>query len=247
MKKGIILLALLVSFGLAFAQEKTAKPKKDWSKIDLSDRPKDHFLFQIGYLTWLQQPDTLVTGGIPRTANVYFSFDFPFKTNPQFSVGLGAGIGTDHMYFDKNAGRNLNIVNNTGFQFNRHSGTDTLNKYKSIKLQTAYLEAPIELRFTANPEKPNQSFKFALGVKIGTLLAAIDKTRFERDGAGQLQYATKEKGKKHFNSLRLAATARIGYGNFGLFAQYQINDFIKEGRGPNLIRPFTIGLTLSGL
>ena len=47
--------------------------------------------------------------------------------------------------------------------------------------------------------------------------------------------------------IRLAATARIGMGNFAIFGQYQVNDFIKEGQGPNQIRPLIVGLTLTGL
>ena len=247
MKKGLLLL-LLTTFSLTiFAQETEKKKKKDWSKVDLSNRSKDHLLFQIGYLQWLNTPDSIATKGIARSANLYFLFDFPFKVDPRFSVGIGAGVGTDNMYFDKSAGRNLNIVNPTGFQFAKHSGKDTLNKYKSMKLATAYLEAPVELRYMADPANPNKSLKFALGMKIGTIISATDKTRFTSDGNGNGIYTLKEKSKVHFNNLRLAATARIGFGNFALFGQYQLNDFIKEGRGPNKIRPLTVGLTLSGL
>ena len=57
----------------------------------------------------------------------------------------------------------------------------------------------------------------------------------------------KIKDTRHFNSLRFVGTARVGYGNFGAFVQYQLNDFIREGQGPNQIRPLHIGITISGL
>jgi hypothetical protein len=98
-----------------------------------------------------------------------------------------------------------------------------------------------------DPANPNKSLKFALGMKVGTMISATDKTRFTQDAAGNTAYTLKEKDRKNFNNLRLAATARIGYGNFGFFAQYQLNDMIKEGQGPNQIRPFTVGITLTGL
>ena len=246
MKHGILVVVSLLALSAASAQKKSDN-KKDWSKIDLSNRPKDHFLFQVGMLSWLQTPDTISTRGLARSMNAYFVFDFPFKTDPRFSVGLGVGVGTDMMFFDKDAGRNLDIINNTGFSFRRHAGTDTANRYRNIKLTTAYLEAPVELRFMLKPETPNKSLKFALGMKIGTLVSAVDKTRYERDAIGNSAYNTKEKSRRHFNSLRLAATARVGYGNLALFGQYQVNDFIREGQGPNQIRPFTVGLTISGL
>jgi hypothetical protein len=116
-----------------------------------------------------------------------------------------------------------------------------------MKLATTYLEAPVELRFMVDPEHPNKSLKFALGVKVGTIISATDKTKFTSDGSGNSAYTMKEKSRVHFNNLRLAGTARIGFGNFAIFGQYQLNDFIKEGRGPNQIRPFTFGLTLTGL
>jgi hypothetical protein len=247
MKKSFLLLGISILSIAAFAQQTDKPKKKDWSKINLSNRPKDHLMFQLGYLQWAQTPDSIATSGLSRSFNFYFSFDFPFKTDPRWSVGIGAGAGTDHMFFDKNAKRDLNIINNRAFRFAKNTGADTANVYKSIKLQTAYLEAPVELRFMLNPENPNKSWKFAIGVKVGTMLSAVDKTKFERDGFGNVQFTRKEKSRQHFNGLRFAPTARIGYGNIGLYAQYQLNDFIKENQGPNLIRPFTIGLVLTGL
>jgi len=229
------------------AQETEKKKKKDWSKVNLGSRPKDHLMLQVGYLNWLQKPDSIATAGFARTVNAYFSFDFPFKTDPRFSVGLGAGVGADNMFFDRNAGRNLNIVNSNGVTFAKNTGRDSVIRYKSIKLATVYVEAPIEIRYMLDPANPNKSLKFAVGMKIGTMISATDKTRFTQDAAGNTAYTLKEKDRKNFNTLRLAATARVGYGNFGLFAQYQLNDMIKEGQGPNQIRPFTIGITLTGL
>ena len=247
MKKIILFLFFASTSVSLFAQEIEKKKKRDWSKIDLTNRPKDHLIFQIGYLQWLNKPDSITTKGLARTVNAYFSFDFPFKVDPRFSVGLGAGVGADNMFFDKAAGRNLNIINGTEFRYSKDAGKDTANKYKSMKLATVYLEAPVELRFMLDPEHPNKSMKFALGVKVGTIISATDKTKFTVDGNGNSAYTLKEKDRKHFNNLRLAATARIGYGNFAIFGQYQLNDFIKEGQGPNQIRPFVFGLTLTGL
>jgi len=247
MKKAILFLFLATTGISLFAQETEKKKKKDWSKVNLAGRPKDHLMLQVGYLQWLNKPDTIATKGFARTVNVYFSFDFPFKVDPRFSVGLGAGVGADNMFFDKGADRNLNIINSSAFSFAKETGKDTANKYKSMKLATTYLEAPVELRFMVDPEHPNKSLKFALGVKVGTIISATDKTKFTSDGSGNGAYVLKEKSRVHFNNLRLAGTARIGFGNFAIFGQYQLNDFIKEGRGPNQIRPFTFGLALTGL
>jgi len=247
MKKIALFMLLAVTVVSSQAQETEKKKKKDWSKVNISNRPKDHLMFQVGSLSWSQKPDSITTKGFSRSMNFYFMFDFPFKTDPRFSVGMGVGFGSDNMMFDKSAGRDLNIIKSTGITFNKNTGKDSTIRYRSIKLQTAYLEAPVELRFMNNPADPGKSWKFAIGVKVGTMISAVDKTRYQVDANGNTAYTSKEKDKKNFNGLRLAASARIGYGNFALFGQYQVNDFIKEGRGPSQVHPLTIGLTVTGL
>ena len=246
-KLSIVLLLAGAAFSLQAQEAEPNKKKQDWSKVNLSNRPKDHLMFQVGMHSWTQRPDTFATKGLSRSFNAYFMFDFVFKTDPRFSVGLGVGVGTDRISFDNEAGRDLNIINGNGITFRRNTGADSTIRYRSIGLHSAFLEAPVEIRFMTKPETPNKSWKFALGMKVGTMVSAVDKTRFERDAAGNLQYNTKVKDRKNFNNLRLAAQARVGYGNIGLFAQYQINDFIKEGQGPSQVRPFSVGLTVTGL
>jgi Outer membrane protein beta-barrel domain len=240
-----IYLAVLLT-GLGFsgvAQTETETPpkkkKKDWSQVDLSSRSADHLLIQLGYAGWGSKPDSINVSGFNRTFNFYLLFDFPFKTNPRISVAIGPGIGTDNIYFEETT---IDLKNNTALTFTR----DTIVKYKKYKLNTNYLEVPIELRFSSNPENMNSGFKFAIGAKVGTLLDAKVKAKIETDENGFGGYVTKEKSKKFFNSTRLAATTRIGFGNFTVFGTYTITEFMKEGLGP-AVKPFSIGLTLSGL
>jgi hypothetical protein len=260
--KKLITLSLALAFVLPlFAQDstKTAAPapapaptsesapkKKVWKYNP--NRANDHFMIQVGYNGWASKPDTINTKGIPRTFNMYFMFDFPFKTSPRFSIGLGVGLGTDNFYLDKQsvdiAGRNSNTL-----QFK----ADT-NYFKKYKIATTYLEVPVELRFAADPDNTNKSWKVAVGGKIGTMLSAMTKGKnlMSSKGGTINNYTEKIKSKRYFNSTRLAVTGRISKGVFGIFGQYQINQFIKDGAvhaGSPLvdIRPFTIGLSISGL
>ena len=239
---------LLLFFPMSLvAQEKSVGEKEGNKSNQLNNRPKDHLLLQFGTVQWLNRPDTIATGGFSRSFSAYFMFDMAFKTDPRFSVGVGAGVGSDHVFFDKNAGRDLVINRPGGLQFSKNEGADANIRYKSIKLHTAYLEAPVEFRFMQRPDQPNKSFKAAIGMKVGTMVTAVDKTRFERDEEGVGSYTLKIKDRRNFNNLRLAAMARVGYGPFSLFVQYQLNEFIKQGQGPADIRPLLIGITLSGL
>jgi len=241
MKKIIFLTILSLVATSIFAQDSTGSHKK--KPINLSGRANDHFLLQLGATNWAGRPDTIHTKGLSRSFNIYIMFDFPFKSNPHISVGIGAGIGTDNIYFNKTY---VGIKDATAtLQF--HDLSDTTH-FKKYKLSTATLEAPVELRFSSHPETPNKSFKVALGIKAGLLVNAHTKGRTWQSSTGStlIAYTEKQTSKRFFNSNRFVATARIGYGVFGVFGSYQLNPVFKEGLAPN-VRPYTIGLTLSGL
>jgi hypothetical protein len=234
-------LTFVLAGTVAFAQqENNKKTKTDWSKIDLTKRSADHFLIQFGYAGWAGAPDSINTSGFHRSFNMYLMFDFPFKTNPRLSVGIGPGIGTDNIFFEETT---IDIKNRRVIEFNR----DTVTQYKKYKLATGWLEVPVELRWSSNPANMNKGFKVALGAKVGTLLDVKTKAKVDLDTDGDGGYVLKEKAKTFFNGTRLAATARIGFGNISAFGTYTITEFFREGQGPQGIRPFTIGLTLSGL
>jgi hypothetical protein len=121
------------------------------------------------------------------------------------------------------------------------------NHFKKTKLATVYLEAPIEFRYSANPETGN-GLKFAIGVKVGTMLTAHTRNVKFQSKSGTLinDYTMKEASKQFFNKNRLSGQVRVGWGHFTLYGSYQFTNLIKDGQGPQL-RPYSIGLTLSGL
>jgi hypothetical protein len=133
----------------------------------------------------------------------------------------------------------------TTLRFTDQSDT---NHFKRTKLATAYLEAPIEFRYTADPANSDKSLKFAIGVKVGTMINAHTRNKDMQtaSGASINQYTMKESSKRFFNTTRLSGQARIGYGHFSLYGTYQITALFKDGVAP-AIRPYSIGITLSGL
>jgi hypothetical protein len=241
MKKILLVVLSMLVVASIFAQE---QPKSESKKqFNLKNRANDHFLFQFGYLGWANIPDTINTNGFPRSVNLYFMFDFPFKSNQRMSIGIGAGMASDNMYFDKTY---VGIKDPTPtLRFIDQSDT---THFKKDKLTTAYVEAPLELRYSSNPETPNKTFKVALGVKFGFLVDAHIKQKNLQTAQGTtlIEYISKEASKRFLNSNRFVATARVGYGVFSVFGTYQLNPLFKEGLGPD-VQPYVIGLTLSGL
>lgn len=215
------------------------------TKYNLGDRAADHIMFQISsdHLTGLPDSVDNRIKGISRGANVYIMLDKPFKGNQQLSVGLGVGVGTSHIFFKK---MQVDITSlNPKLPFRP---TDTTSYFQKYKLATSFLEIPLELRFSSNPEKPNRSFKAAIGVKGGVLLNAHTKGKVLKNAAGTVvnNYTQKLLSKSYFNTSRLAATARVGYGLFSLFGAYNFTALFKNGVAPD-VKLFQVGLTISGL
>ncbi len=240
MKKILPLFAFLVLASAVSAQDEPAKKKK--TPVDMSNRPNDHFMVQFGVANWSGLPDTINKQGFSKSFNVYFMFDFPFKTNPKLSMAFGPGISTDHILFSKT---DIGIKDLTAtLHFTNVSDTD---HYKKTKLATAYLEAPIEFRYSADPLN-GKGLKLAIGLKIGTLLNAHTRsTKYENKSGGALNnYVLKESSKRFFNKSRICAQGRVGWGHISLFGSYQLTPLIRDQAGP-VVKPYTIGLTLSGL
>lgn len=237
----VIALALMVC-SPAFSQNNTKKEKK---KFNIGNRAGDHLMFQLSSDHWLGAADSVSNHikGLSRGANLYLMIDKPFKGNPRFSAAFGIGVSTSSIYFKRMV---VDIASRTPvLPFQQ---LDTLSYFKKFKVATAYLEVPVELRFTARPDDPNKSFKCAVGLKVGTLLSASTKGKDFRDNSGNsINSSTiKTKNKSYFNTTRLAATARIGMGNFTLFGAYNITTMFKDGVAPDT-KLLQVGLTFSGL
>lgn len=244
MKKIVFAVLTCLSFATLFAQEDSVlhtSPKK----LDLSNRPGDHLMIQLSSDHWTGMPDSISShqSGFSRGLNVYVMFDKPFKTDTRFSVGIGIGIGSSNIIFKK---MTVDVKSNSPkIPF---TPTDSSNHFKRYKLSMSYLEIPLELRFSTNPANNGNSWKFALGGKVGTLINLHTKGKNLEDKNNSVinSYTAKENSKRYFTGTRIMGTARVGYGIFSLFGAYQINNILKTGYGPDM-NLYQVGITLSGL
>ncbi len=239
MKKLLVVLFALVTVFTASAQDK----KKQGGFMN---RTGDHLMLQLTSDYWTGGvPDSISNriNGFARGANVYVMLDKRFKGSPKMSVAFGLGVGTSNMYF-----RNMIVDIKAKSNTLPFTVVDSVDHFKKYKLTTAFLEVPLELRYTAHPEREMKSIKAAIGIKVGTVLNVHTKGKnlLDKNGAGVNSYTAKETSKSYFNSTRLAATVRVGYGNFSLFGSYQLNNILKDGVGPDM-KLMQIGLNFSGL
>lgn len=196
---------------------------------------RDFLVVQLSYDTWPGASDSVHTGGISRGVNVAFMYDFAIKQGSHFSVAPGLGVSTSNIFF-KNQTADIGVPNQT-LNFTQDTA------YKHFKLATAYLEIPIELRYREFEDNANTGFKVAAGLKFGTLLSAHTKGKLIYAGGKQAQ---KVSDKRYFQTWRVAATLRIGWGNFAVFTSYSLTPLLKTNAGPD-IHPLQVGLSLSGL
>lgn len=227
---------------------KEPKPVIDYKSLNLKQRANDHLMIQLGHDNWAgKAADTMRIKGFGRHLNIYAMYDMPFKTDPHWSVAIGVGVGSSNLFFDKT---DIRLVNNTAGQGVVFRNLENENRFKKYKLTNAWAEVPIELRWLANPAQPTKSFKVAVGAKVGTMISAYTKGKDLQNSDGRSiygkRYTVKEKGRDFFNGPRLVGTLRVGIGSFSLTGAYQITNTFKEGLGPE-VRPYSIGLTLSGL
>jgi hypothetical protein len=238
-----------LSFALAIVFAAAAQTKTDPTKANLIDRASDHLMFQFSSDHWGNEPDSIYSNqkGFSRGVGIYFMIDKPFKSNPQYSVAFGLGVSNSNIFFQNQQV----LVEQTSptLQFPTENGSNVnANHFKKYKLATSYLEVPVELRYTAHPEREAKSFKIALGIKTGIILDAHTKGKdlLNSQGGVVSDYVQKESSTNYFSTARLVTTARVGYGNFSLFGNYQITSLLKPGTGPN-VQFFQIGIGLSGL
>ncbi len=182
-------------------------------------------------------------GGFSRGFNFALMINKPFKTDPRWSVAFGIGISNSNIFF-----QTVNIGVNAPGSSIPFTNDSASNHFKKYKLATTFLEIPVELRYTFDPERQNRSWKLAIGAKVGEMLDAHTKGKTLLDQNGNLinDYTEKVSNTAFFNTTRLCGTARVGYGNFSIFTAIQITSFFKSGAGPGVI-PYQIGLSLSGL
>ena len=239
MKKILFIAIAFITVSAATAQNHKKDPG------DALSRAGDHIMLQVSSDQWMGAPDSIHSHikSLSRGGNIYVMMDKPFKGTPQVSAAFGVGISTSSMYF-KNMGIELRSLT-TALPF---VNLDTTSHFKKYKLSMAFLEIPVELRYTFNPAMENKSIKLALGVKAGVLLNAHTKGKspVDKNGNATNSYVEKENSKRFVNTTRISATARIGYGHFSLFGSYQINSIFKTGTAAD-IKLLQVGLTLSGL
>lgn len=153
-------------------------------------------------------------------------------------VGLTTGFGVNFTQIGiKN---NYILFEKTSTSDSLFYAVDSVNQYSKNKLRATYLQIPLLLEFNTN-ENEDKSFYFALGVIGGVRVGSAIIQKIERDNYDNKQ---KTKGTYALNPFKADATVRLGYGNWGAFANYALMPLFDTERTSE-VYPLTFGLTMN--
>jgi len=165
-------------------------------------------------------------------------------------VDYGIGFGTDK--FGLVVGLGFEFIN---YRFDGQNGImkDTLSASGEIvsfepdyagnitksKMNIAYVTTPLLLEWQI-PARHGR-FHFSAGVIGGLKMWSNTKIEYRSSGSKQ---KTKNRSDYNLSPLRWGVTARAGYNEISIFANYYLTPLFKPNLGPELY-PFTIGLAFT--
>jgi len=185
-------------------------------------------------------------------------FDKPdygmYSTKDFMSLNQGKSMELDLNFYELNIGlakSYVGLVSGMGLSFNNYRFENpytiqkVLNRTEPVllpydnlsktKLVVSYLTVPLLLEFQIPVNQNEGSLFVNAGVIGGVKIGSHTKVKHGD---------TKDKDRSGFNlnSFKYAATARIGYKDVCLFANYSLTPMFESGKGPELT-PFTIGIS----
>jgi hypothetical protein len=182
-----------------------------------------------------------------------------FDNHPYWENNEVKSIGVNYNIFDLKfpiIGNNLGITTGLGMGYHNYSFrnnyvlahtadtifavSDTVFDFKSNKLNVGTISIPLLLDYSSN-KKFEKSYFMAVGV-IGAYNYGT-KQRTTGSYANGDQFDNSTISTFNMNRWTLDATARIGYGHFGMFVSYQLNSMFKTGH-TIAVYPFRIGFNV---
>lgn len=152
--------------------------------------------------------------------------------------GLVTGIGFSNSRFGFQDDR-MRLASNADSTYGVID-TTLANGFSKNQLRVSYFNIPLLLHFNTSKNK-NKNLYLSLGVIGGVRIGS--KMRYKYDVLGG-ETKDKTKGTFNLNPFHASLTARMGYRNLGLFANFDMLPLFKEGTS-EVAKPLTFGATLN--
>jgi len=139
------------------------------------------------------------------------------------------GFQDDRMRLASNADSTYGVIDTT-----------LANGFSKNQLRVSYFNVPLLLHFNTSKYEDKNVY-LSLGVNGGVRIGS--KMRYKYDVLGG-ETKDKTKGTFNLNPFHASLTARMGYKNLGLFANFDMLPLFKEGAS-EVAKPLTFGATLN--
>ena len=242
-KVSFFVLFTALSFA-AFSQESTPATQKKTGRPNIPGT----FSIDVGFNLPTEKNGFNTNPFGSRTLNIYYYYDLQIG-NSNFSIHPGIGFGLERYKFnnDKTLGYVSGPSIDTLKMIPLTSVLPTASSFKKTQLITNYIDIPLEVRFSTNPDDPGRSFKVSLGFKFGVLYESFTKIKYREEGETK---KLEDKQNFNLNPIRYGPLFRIGFGPISAYANYTLSPLFKDGEGPDgakgsKINNFTVGLTLA--
>jgi hypothetical protein len=236
--------AIFLLFAIPFtAYSQSTETKPAYARPDIPGT----FTVELGLNRTLDGPDNFDLGLFgSRTINLYYQYEFRImKSRMSFVPGIGLSL---ERYKFRNGAILSYPADNRDSVILLPVAEHQIRTLRKSQLITNYVDVPLELRYTSNPDDPNRSFKVSIGGRIGYMYDAFTKIKYKDDGEMK---QLKDKQNFQLNRLRYGVSFKVGFGNFSLFGYYNLSPLFKEGKAfHNMGQPvdfntFTTGISLS--
>lgn len=249
-KLGAFILLFAISLS---AISQSTETKKTGARPDIPGT----FTIELGLNRALSAPSAFKLGlWGSRTVNVYYQYEMRILKS-HFSFVPGIGLSLERFKF--RSGHILSLSKEDDVYFGPVANSDSVVLYpvtthKLYSLRKSqfinnYVEVPLELKYTLNPDDPSRSFKISIGGRVGYMYDAYTKIKYKQEGE-----IKQIKDKQNFNltRFRYGAFAKIGFGSFSLFGYYNLTPLFKKDKGfyeaglpNNSMNTMTVGISLS--
>jgi hypothetical protein len=169
-----------------------------------------------------------------------YSFNF-FEQRLRFGtdhVGLVTGLGFTHSRFGFSNDR-LRLASNADSTYGMIDSA-LVNGFNLNQLRVSYFNIPVLLHFNTSKD-PKKNFHVSMGIIGGVRIASKMKYKYDVLGG---ESKDKTKGRYNLNAFQASLTARMGYRNFGVFANFDMLPLFETGAS-TVAKPLTFGASFT--
>ncbi|MFZ4862225.1 outer membrane beta-barrel protein [Sphingobacterium sp. Mn56C] len=165
-----------------------------------------------------------------------FGFDIlqvGMRLNDNFKTYLSAGFEWNYLRLKQNI---LLKEGSSPIDFEEIDPSDVY--FKKNVLTTTNLRLPLSFEWRSNKNNRGERVKIAFGAMTGILLKGSQRLKSDKNGKQRFR------DNYSLSSFQYGPFVRVGYGSFGVFGKYYVNDMFEKSPEQKGLNNFTFGLTL---